>query len=176
MWCECAVCYVSVFVWLCVCVFAWLMFSPREYVPWRLLGRGRTVEFTLKAFQSSSSENLEKEVAADLQASLLLWGRVAELVYMQGCWPPKLLPATVARDEYKWYGLRGETCPLRRLSRQKNLKKTLLAPTLPSDTAVNLGTAQPKVAGGWRRHGNHHTAGARLWPRSSRVGGDGAAP
>lgn len=29
----------------------------------------------------------EVKLAGDLQASLLLWGQVSELVYMQGCWP-----------------------------------------------------------------------------------------
>lgn len=68
-------------------VFSRIVFSSREYVSWRFLGGGWLVEF--KHIKSIPLK-LKREVklAGDLQASLLHWGQVSELVYMQGCWPP----------------------------------------------------------------------------------------
>lgn len=47
---------------------------------------GRIVEFMhIKSIPVKLKQELK--LAADLQASFLLWGRISELVYMQGCWP-----------------------------------------------------------------------------------------
>lgn len=108
----------------------------------------------------------EFKVAADLQAKLLLWGQVSELVNMQGCWPSNCFQRCSSRWIQMCGGRKHASFQTTRCSHFKGIENP--APTL-SDAAVNLGLHSWKSGSGWRRYGNRCTE-SRLGPWSSQGG------
>lgn len=130
---------------------------------------GRTVEFMhIKSIPVKFKR--EWKLAVDLQAALLLWGRVCELVYMQGCWPSNCFQ----RRGSWWIQMCGEHGSQEAFQRAA-ARRALVAwrgssgesQTL-SDTTMNLGLHRPKWQGVTSPRQPPHWG--RLRPWSSRGG------